>query len=158
MDLQVLGIWLHTVAFVIAWGYYGILARVVLPALERSLDGSAGARTLDAIEARALPLLILSAGLFIVTGTYLLAIDPRYEGIGAFFANSWTILMAIKHVVVIVFIALAIAIDRLVRGVRDSTDDATRATSLRRLRLSAEGATGLGALIALLTAAAQLPA
>jgi hypothetical protein len=25
--LQVLAVWLHTLAFVIAWGYYGILGR-----------------------------------------------------------------------------------------------------------------------------------
>jgi hypothetical protein len=31
--------WLHTVAFLIAWGFYGVLARIVPPAVEQSLDG-----------------------------------------------------------------------------------------------------------------------
>jgi uncharacterized membrane protein len=143
---------------VIAWGYYGILGRITLPAIEHSLDGPAQARALVAIERRALPLIALSAMLFIVTGTYLLFVDPRYAGLGNFFANTWTALMLIKHLVVIVLIALAVIVDLLIRRVGAASDDSTRASALRRLRLSAEGATGLGALIVLLTAAAQLAA
>ena len=152
---QLLGVWLHTVAFVIAWGYYGILGRMVIPALERSLDGPAMARTLLAIERRALPLVLLSMAVFLVTGTYLLFVDPKYAGLGDFFANSWTTLMLVKHLVVVVLIALGVVVDFLVRRVGEATDEATRAPALRRLQLSAEGATGVGALIVLLTAAAQ---
>jgi hypothetical protein len=31
---ELVALWLHTVAFVIAWGYYAILGRIVLPGLE----------------------------------------------------------------------------------------------------------------------------
>ena len=79
MDIpQVLAIWLHTVALVIAWGYYGILGRVVLPAIERSLDRTTQGATLVAIERRAVPLVLVSVVLFTVTGSYLLLVNPRW--------------------------------------------------------------------------------
>ena len=156
MDIGlVLATWLHTLAFVIAWGYYGILGRMVLPGLERSLDRPAQADALVAIERRALPLVGLSLVLFTLTGSYLLVVDPKYAGLGDFFASTWTILMLVKHVLVIILVVVAVYIDRLIRRVGDATDDAGRDAASRRLRLSAEGATGLGALIVLLTVAAQ---
>jgi uncharacterized membrane protein len=156
MDVgQVLAVWLHTVAFVIAWGYYGILGRMVLPGLERSLDRPSQAAALLAIERRALPLVGLSLVLFTVTGSYLLIVDPKYAGLGDFFASTWTTMMLVKHVLVAGLVVVAIYIDRLIRQLGDTTDDPGRDSVLRRLRLSAEGATGLGALIVLLTVAAQ---
>jgi uncharacterized membrane protein len=144
------------VAFVIAWGYYGILGRIVLPALERSLDGAAQASTLVSIERRALPLVLISMALFIVTGAYLLVIDDSYAGLGNILANSWTTLMLVKHLVVVGLIGLGVAVDVLVRRAGAATDDPMRVSILHRVRLSAEAATALGALVVLLTVAAQL--
>jgi len=159
MDLaQVLAVWLHTLAFVIAWGYYGILGRMVLPGLERSLERPAQATALLAIERRALPLVGLSLVLFAVTGTYLLVIDPHYAGLGNVFASTWTTLMVVKHVLVVGLVVLGVAVDRLVRRVGEATSEDARESAFRRLALSAEGATGLGALVVLLTAAAQVAA
>ena len=157
MDVaQVFAVWLHTLAFVIAWGYYGILGRVLLPSLGRSLDTATEVGALAAVERRALPLVLLSTVLFVVTGSYLLVVDPRYEGLGNVFANSWTVLMLVKHLVVIGLVGLAVAVDVLVRRAADAADDTGRQAALRRVRLAAEGATGLGALIVLLTVVAQL--
>ena len=152
---HVLAIWLHTVALVIAWGYYGILGRIALPALERSLDRQAIPAALLAMERRAVPLVVVSAVLFTLTGTYLLVIDPQYAGLGNVSASSWTLLMLVKHVLVIGFVALAVAVDLLVRRIGRTSDPGRRQRDLRWLRLGAEGATGLGALIVLLTAVAQ---
>jgi uncharacterized membrane protein len=159
MDLpQVLAVWLHTLAFVIAWGYYGILGRMVLPGLERSLERPAQAAALVAIERRALPLVVLSLALFTATGTYLLVVDPKYAGLGDFFASTWTTLLLVKHVLVVGLVVLGVAVDRLIRRVGEATSETARESALRRLALSAEGATGLGALIVLLTVAAQAAA
>ncbi len=155
---QVLAIWLHSVALVIAWGYYGILGRVVLPALDRSLDRPQRAATLVAVERRALPLVGLSVVLFVVTGTYLLLINTEYAGLGNFFTSTWTTLMLAKHLLVVAFVVVAVLIDWLTRRVADAPGDRDFDKSFHRLRLGAEAATGLGALIALLTAAAQVPA
>jgi uncharacterized membrane protein len=80
----------------------------------------------------------------------------RSEGLGNFFANSWTTLMLVKHVVVIGLVAFGVVVDRYARRLQAATDEAARASALRGLRLIAEGVTGLGAVIVLLTAAAQL--
>jgi uncharacterized membrane protein len=141
---------------VITWGYYGVLGRIVLPALARSIDRSARAAALAAIERRALPLLLLSGVLFTATGTYLLVVDPHYGGLGNFFLSSWTMLMLVKHILVIGFVALAVIVDRLVGLVDRAPTDLARRAALRRLELTVERLTGLGAVIALVTAAAQL--
>ena len=157
MDIaQLLALWAHTLAFVIVLGYYGLLGRVMLPALARSLDGPAQTAALMAIERRVLPLVLLSVVVFIVTGTYLLVIDPNYAGLGHFFASTWSVLMLIKHGLVIVLIVLGVVIDFDIRGLDLVMSDSDRASVLRRVRLSAEAATGLGALVILLTVAAQL--
>jgi uncharacterized membrane protein len=159
MDLpHILAVWLHTLALVIALGYYGILGRVALPALERSLDTRALTSALAAIERRALPIVGLSVVLFTATGIYLLVIDPEYAGLGNVLASTWTSLMFVKHVLVIGMVVLAVMVDRSIRRAAGAANDAELASALGRLRLSAEGATGLGALVILLTAAAQVGA
>jgi uncharacterized membrane protein len=156
MDVgQVLAIWLHTIALVIAWGYYGVLGRIVLPGLERSLDVADVIASLDTVERRAVPLVLLSMVLFTVTGTWLLVVDPAYAGPGAYFASTWTTLMLVKHFLVIAFVLVAIAVDRLIRRAGGAITEDERRTALGRIRLGAEAATGLGAVIVLLTAAAQ---
>jgi uncharacterized membrane protein len=156
--IQVLALWLHTIAFVIAWGYYGILARIVLPALERSLDLPAQASTLLAIERRALPFLGMTLVLFVVTGTYLLVIDPQYAGLGNVFASTWTRLMLVKHTLVVGMVVLVVLVDWMIRQLRHRDGDDLRASDLRLVALAADGVTGDGALIALVTVAAQATA
>ncbi|HYM85054.1 MAG TPA: hypothetical protein VEY67_12985 [Candidatus Dormibacteraeota bacterium] len=156
MDVaHLLAVAVHTLAFVIAWGYYGILGRIVLPALERSIEGSALGASIAAIERRALPLVALSAVLFTVSGSYLLVADPHYRGLGDVFASSWTVLILVKHVVIAGLVVLAVAVDIEARRVARSTEEPERRRALRRLSLEAEATTGLGALVVLLTAAAQ---
>ena len=156
MDVpQVLATWLHTLAFVIAWGYYGVLGRIILPALERSLDGRARASALQAIERRALPLIALSLILFTITGSYLLVNDPHYQGLGNLFASTWTRLIMVKHVLVVGLVVLAGLVDWLIRRVPDPDDAGDGGAGLGLIALAADGVTGLGALVALLTVAAQ---
>jgi len=156
MDLMQVGaVWLHTVAFVIAWGYFGILARMILPGLAGSLDRAGQVKALVAIEAKALPFVLLAVALFVISGTYLLVTNPAYTGLGSF-SSTWATLMLFKHLVVIVLVGLGVLIDRLIRGLAELARDEDRAKDLRWIGLAADGATGLGALIALLTAAAQL--
>ena len=156
MDVpQVGATWLHTLAFVIAWGYYGVLGRIILPALERSLEGRARTAALLAVERRALPLIVLSLILFTITGSYLLVVDPHYQGLGNLFASTWTRLIMIKHVLVVGLVVLAGLVDWLIRRAPDPDDSVDGGAGLGLIALAADGVTGLGALIALLTVAAQ---
>ena len=158
MDLMQVGaVWLHTVAFVIAWGYYGILARMILPGLAGTLDLAGQTRTLAAIERRALPLVLLAVVLFFLTGTYLLVTAPEYTGLGDI-STTWSALILVKHMLVAGLVGLGFLIDYLIRGAAEAQADEDRAHDLRWTGLAADGATGLGALIALATVAAQLAA
>jgi len=156
MDIALLlALSFHTIAFVISWGYYGILGRIVMPALARSMDVDDQARTVVAIERRAVPLVALSAVLFLATGTYLLVVDPSYNGLGNF-SSPWATWMLLKHLVVGALVIVAVGIDLLVRRLPEARDRAERLNDLRLIRYASEGATALGAVIVLLTVAAQL--
>ena len=156
MDIGlILALWLHTLAFVIAWGYYGVLGRIILPALARSLDDASQVSTLAAVERRALPLVGVSLLMFMVTGTYLLVSDPEYAGLGDVLASTWTTMMLVKHLLVVALVAMGVVIDGSIRRAATATDSTVRDQTLRHVSLGAEAATGLGALIALVTAIGQ---
>jgi hypothetical protein len=147
---------IHTLAMILVVGYYGILGRAILPALRGSLAGPDLATTLTAVERRAVPLLVLSVGLFVATGAYLLLADDQSEGIGNFFATTWTTLMLAKHGLIVVMVGLAGIVHFLVSEVSYAETDVERDRLLRRLGLAVEATTGLGALVVLLTAVAQV--
>jgi len=153
--LLVLATWVHTLAFVIAWGFYGVLGRMILPALSGTLGRPAQVDVLVAIDRRAMPFILLCVVLFAVTGTWLLLASPEYAGLGNLFASTWTTLMFAKHVLVVALVILGVLAHQLIARLEHAGDDAARAALLGRLRLATEGATALGAIIALLTVAAQ---
>jgi uncharacterized membrane protein len=158
MDIAlVIATWLHTVAFVIAWGYYGILGRMVVPALRRSLTGEQAAGTLLVIERRALPFVIGSVVVFAITGFFLMFGNDAYAGLGAI-GSSWTALILAKHAVVVAVIGFGVAVDWFVREAAAAGTDGYRERSFGRASLCAELATAAGAVVALLTAAAQASA
>ena len=97
---------------------------------------------------------LLTVVLFVMTGSYLLVTDDQYQGLGDF-GSTWAQLMLVKHVLVVALVALGAVVDWLVRDAAAATSPDARATALHRLRLATEGATVVGALIALLTAASQ---
>lgn len=151
---DILASWIHTLAFVIAWGYYGILGRIVIPGLA-DLDSERAAHTLAAIERRALPLVLVAILLFIVTGSFLLVTDPRYDGLGNLFASTWTTMLTLKHVLVVLLVGLGVLIDYLIRTAGEPVADAGRRSRIAQVRWVAEGATALGAVIVLTTVIAQ---
>jgi uncharacterized membrane protein len=155
---HLLATWIHTIAFVIAWGYYGVLGRMILPGLAAAFGRPAQVDALRAIERRALPLVVLSLVLFTLTGTWMLLVDPSYAGLGNIGASGWTVLMFAKHLVVVAMVVAGVGVHRLIVGLSEAPDDGTRTSLLGRLRLTTELATGLGAVIALLTVLAQASA
>jgi uncharacterized membrane protein len=150
---HVVALWLHGIAMVIVLGWYVALGRVVLPALSRSLDGATLARAVSGMAGRARPLVLLAIVVFIATGAWLLATDSRYAGVGNL-STTWSSLMLAKHVVVVVMVVLGVVVDRLAASVREVRDDAV-AREVGILGLATDGMTSLGAIVLLLTAAAQ---
>jgi putative copper export protein len=89
---------------------------------------------------------------FIVTGTHLMLTNENYLGLGNFFGNLWSILIIIKHVIVLAFLALGIIAERIyVPQISDEKPEI-----LQRYRLSLYGNLALGVLILLLTSIAQV--
>ena len=157
MDVvQAVVAWLHALATVILLGYYAVLAFVVLPVLRRTVNGLALGRVIPAIERRALPLILASIGVFLVTGTYLLLTDERFLGLGHVFGNAWSTLIVIKHVLVIALIGIGVFIDLLVvPDIANPVDEAARTAAIRQLARGTSAIAALGTVVLFLTAAAQ---
>lgn len=146
-----LSIWLHSLATVVFVGYYLFMSLVYLPVFERHAQGSALRELLEQVSTRLRPYFGGSLLIFIVTGTYLMVINEDYLGLGDFFGNAWSVLIVVKHVLVLAFLALAIYSERFVM-VKISEQ---RPQALSQFRQALGINTGLGILILLLTTAAQ---
>ena len=146
-----LSIWLHTLATVVFVGHYLFMSLVYLPIFERQAQGNALRRILEEVSGRLRPYFGLALLIFIVTGTYLMMINEDYLGLGDFFGNAWSILIVVKHVIVLAFLGIAIYSERVILGkISDAQPQA-----LKQFRLSLGVNTALGILILLLTTAAQ---
>jgi hypothetical protein len=147
---------LHSLATVILLGYYALLALVVVPVLRRAVDAPTLGRVIPAVERRALPLILASIGVFLVTGMYMLFTDDRFLGVGHFFGSAWSTLIVIKHVVVVVLIGISVYIDLLVvTDIATPVDEVAQTAAVRRLARSPSVIATRGAVVLLLTAAAQ---
>jgi len=145
----------HTLSMVIVLGYYGILGRIVLPGLKRTLDDRRLAEVLLVIEQRARPFLVLSIAAFAITGIYLTFADEQYEGLVAIGSSTWTTLILLKHLEVAGIVGLGVVLDRMIEGLA-AWEAGPPERSVRLTGLLAEGITALGAIVILMTAAAQL--
>ncbi len=142
--------WLHTLATTVLVGYYFLLSLVYLPTYESQLKGAALGSLMEAISARMRPYFGGSVLVFIITGTYLMLIDQDYQGIGNF-SNPWSVLIVVKHVVVLLMIALGIVAEhRYLPGLGGKDLEA-----MRQFRLAMTVTMILGLLALLLTAIAQ---
>lgn len=145
----------HTLSMVIVLGHFGILGWIVLPAFRRTLEARALAQSLVAIEMRARPFLVLSVAAFAISGIYLTFSDDQYRGLVQIGDSGWTTLILLKHLVVAVLVGLGFLLDRLIEGLA-GWEAGPPDGSVRLVGLTANAATALGAIVILLTAAAQL--
>jgi len=153
--LPVLGLPPVSVAIVI--GFYGVLGRMVIPAAAETLDAPQAAAVIARLGRRSLPIIVAASAILIVSGMYLMTVDPRYGGLGAV-ASGWTQLILIKHLVVVGFVITAALTSMSTDSPAAADDPATCARRLRRLGLLADAAAALGVAAIVLTAAAQLAA
>jgi len=149
--LVALSTWLHALATIVMIGYFIFTSLIFLPVFERQIQVNALRPLLEHISARLKPFFGGSLLIFIVTGTHLMLVNENYLGLGKFFSNSWSVLMVIKHVLVVAFLALAVFSERayLVK-ISDQKPEA-----LKQFRLALNINTILGAVILLLTSIVQ---
>ena len=150
--LMALSTWLHALATIVMIGYFVFTSLIYLPVFERQMQANTLRDLLEKVSARLRPLFGGSLLIFLVTGTHLMLINENYLGLGKFFSNSWSVLMVIKHVLVVAFLALAVFSERAyLAKISDQKPEA-----LKRFRLALNINTILGAVILLLTSIVQV--
>lgn len=112
--LSALALWLHDMATVILIGHYLLLVLVYLPLLRSDFSAADAGRFLQNVTRRIQPWMGVSLLVFMVTGVLLMLVNPNYLGVGQF-VNRWSIMMVVKHVVVIGMIAVAAWVTLLTR-------------------------------------------
>jgi uncharacterized membrane protein len=142
---------LHILATVVFVGYYFFTGLIYLPVLEQCMNASVLRGALEHASARLRPFFGGSLLIFLVTGTYLMLINQNYQGLGNFFANPWSALIVIKHVLVLAFLVIAVSSERAFMGKISEQEP----QALKRFRGALNLNTLLGVVIILMTSAAQ---
>jgi uncharacterized membrane protein len=148
--LIALAVWLHALGTVVLIGHYLLLSLIYLPVLAKN-NGA----ILSEISKRSRPWLYTSLLIFMVTGIYLMLIDPNYLGIGNF-SNIWAVMMLVKHILVVGMIALGFWYNAILRVGPMMSSNNSAELGTRRFRLYSNLMTISGILILLLTSFAQV--
>lgn len=150
---------LHVAATALLLGHYTLVRLVHLPVAERQLRGPSVGPMLEAVERRAIPWLGAALATILATGVYLLVVSPRFTGFGQIGGSSWSVLLLVKHVLVVAMVAIAVAFDMVLLGDLSAADDeARRVVAMRRVRWALDALVLLGAAVIVLTVAAQASA
>jgi uncharacterized membrane protein len=144
---------LHTLATVIFIGYFLLLSLLFLPVLAKM--ESSGAAALTEISKRSRLWLYVALGVFAVTGIYLTLADPNYLGLGNFH-NPWSVLMLLKHILILGMIALGFWFNVIIRVGSLLRSTSNSALGVAQLRLYSNLMSICGVLVLVLTAIAQV--
>ena len=152
--LIALSFWLHSLATVTFIGHFLLLAIIYLPAMKNSSLEITGP-ILSNISKQSRRWMYASLLIFMVTGIYLMFADPNYLGVGDF-GNFWSIMMLIKHLLIVVMIGAGFFFNAILRvgPMLSSRNAAQQAQTRFRLYINIMAINGV--LVLLLTALAQI--
>ena len=148
--LIALSVWLHALGTVVLIGHYLLLSVIYLPGLARD-----NPMILSEISKRSRPWLYISLLIFMVTGIYLMLVDPNYLGVGNF-GNVWGVMMLVKHLLVVGMIGLGFWFNAILRVGPMMGSNNSGELGTRRFRLYSNLMAVSGIFILLLTALAQV--
>jgi uncharacterized membrane protein len=148
--LTALSVWLHALATVVLIGHYLLLSTIYLPVLEKN-NGIA----LSEISKRSRSWLYVSLLIFLLTGVYLMFVDPSYLGIGNF-SNLRSVMMLVKHLLIVVMIGLGFWFNAFLRVGPMMASNNNAELGIRRFRTYSNWMAILGVWVLLLTALAQM--
>ena len=148
--LIALSVWLHAVGTVILIGHYLLLSVIYLPVLEKG-----GGTFLSQISKNSRPWMYASLVIFMVTGIYLMFVDPNYLGVGDF-GNFWSLMMLVKHLLIVGMIALGFWYNAFLRVGPMMASNNNAELGIRRFRMYSNLMAISGVLVLLLTALAQV--
>lgn len=147
-----LSTWLHVLATIVWIGYYVFTSLIFLPVFVRRMKANDLRDLLEQLSARLRPFFGGALLIFLVTGTHLMLINENYLGLGSFFGNAWSVLIVIKHVLVLPFLVLAVFSERAyLSQISDQKPQA-----LKQFRWAVNINAVLGLVILLLTSIAQV--
>jgi uncharacterized membrane protein len=148
--LIALSVWLHAVGTVILIGHYLLLSVIYLPVLDKD-----GGTFLSQISKRSRPWMYVSLVIFMVTGIYLMFVDPKYLGVGDF-GNFWSIMMLVKHLLIVAMIVLGFWYNAFLRVGPMMASNNNAELGIRHFRMYSNLMAISGILVLLLTALAQV--
>jgi uncharacterized membrane protein len=148
--LIALSVWLHAMGTVMLIGHYLLLSVIYLPVLDKE-----GGVFLSQISKRSRPWMYVSLLIFVVTGIYLMFVDPNYLGVGDF-GNFWSVMMLVKHLLVVAMIALGFWYNAFLRVGPMMASNNNAELGIRRFRMYSNLMAISGVLVLLLTALAQV--
>ncbi len=148
--LIALSVWLHALGTAVLIGHYLLLSVLYLPVLEKD-----GGVFLSQISKRSRPWMYASLIIFMVTGIYLMIVDPNYRGVGDF-GNFWSIMMLVKHLLIVGMIGLGFWYNAFLRVGPMMASSNNAELGIRRFRTYSNLMAISGILVLLLTALAQV--
>jgi uncharacterized membrane protein len=143
---------LHALAMIIFIGHYLLMSLIYIPALS-GLDNAG--KALGEMSHRSRRWLYGSILIFFVTGVHLMLVDPNYLGIGNF-SNPWALMMLIKHIVILVMIALGFWYNALQRVGPAMRSNSGAAQGVAKFRQHSNIMAICGVLVLTLTALSQV--
>jgi uncharacterized membrane protein len=148
--LIALSLWLHALGTVILIGHYLLVSIIYLPVLEKD-----SGVLLSQISKRSRPWMYISLVIFMVTGIYLMFVNPDYLGVGKF-GNLWSVMMLIKHLLIIGMIGLGFWYNAFLRAGPMMASHNNAELGIRHFRMYSNLMAISGVIVLLLTALAQV--
>jgi uncharacterized membrane protein len=145
--------WLHAMATVIFIGHSLLLSLIYLPAFGKQTPEIAGP-LLGEISKRSRFWMYASLVIFIVTGVYLMFVDPNYLGVGNF-KNMWSIAMLVKHILIVAMVGFGFFFNAILRVGPMMNSNSGAAPAIARFGTYNKLMAACGVLVLLLTAFAQ---
>ena len=99
--------WLHMLATVLWFGGNAFIGIILVPVLSKTLDKKDFGKVMGAVMGVFKRVVYISMLILGVTGSIIMVVDGNYEGAGQV-SNLWSILTVIKHIIVILLIAVAV--------------------------------------------------
>jgi len=150
--LSALLIWLHQLATVVWIGQLVLANLVFMPLFANQLEPPARGRMMAGMAKRFTPLFWGSVVVFNLTGVPMLI--GGMDQVGA--AHPWSILILVKHAVVVVMIILgAITLGAATKAAAEATPTADSQAAGKRVRLMSTVSLICGLVVLLLTAVAE---
>jgi uncharacterized membrane protein len=153
--LIAISVWLHSLATVVLIGHFILLALIYLPALTKNGLENNNGMMLSQISKHSRGWMYASLFIFVVTGIYLMVADPNYQGVGNF-SNRWSILMLIKHLIIMMMIAMGFWFNAILRVGPQMSSNSGAIMALKNFRFYTSAMAICGTLVLLLTAFSQI--